>query len=196
VITFSLGLVATGVLGLLDLGGLSVPFPAYLAVALAVVGLGMILGTWLGRARGLIGLGLLLAALLGISTLTGHVSGGVHGGVGEVHWTPTTYADVASEYSHGIGDATLDLSAVDFTGQDKTINVRANIGDTTIILPANVDVVVNARIDAGNAEVFGQNWDGVNTQQHTITDLGADGTGGGHLVLNVHVNTGHLEVMR
>jgi hypothetical protein len=195
-LTASVVLLATGVLGLLDLGGWSVPFPAYLAVPLAVVGLGLVVGTWLGRARGLIGLGLVLAAVLGISTVTAHVNDGVHGGAGNVTWTPASYTEIADRYEHGFGDATLDLSSVDFTDHSRVIDVRVNAGNTTVILPGNVDVEVHARIDAGQANVFGQQWDGVNTGEHTVSNLGADGAGGGHVVLNIRVNAGELEVRR
>jgi phage shock protein PspC (stress-responsive transcriptional regulator) len=196
-LTCSLALVALGVLGLLDVGTLNVPVAAYLALALAVVAAGLIVGAWLGRARGLIGLGLVLALLLGLTSFTSHMEGpGMRRGAGDVTWAPTTVADLTDQYSHGIGDVTLDLSEIDFTGTDRTVELTLNIGDATVLLPANVDVVVNAQVDAGDAEIFDQNWDGLNTGPHTATDLGRDGAGGGHLTLNIRMNAGSLEVTR
>ncbi len=36
----------------------------------------------------------------------------------------------------------------------------------------------------------------MNTGEHTVTDLGKDGAGGGHLVLDIRLNAGYLEVDR
>ena len=63
VTTFA-ALAAVGVLGIVDAAGASVTFSAYLATALAVVGLGLLAGTWVGRSRALIGLGVALLVLL------------------------------------------------------------------------------------------------------------------------------------
>ncbi len=136
-------------LGLLDLGPLDVSVAGYLALALGIVAAGLVVGAWLGRGRGLIAIGLVLAGLLGIASITGRIDGGVNRGAGDVTWAPTTVAELSDRYSHGIGDTTLDLSAIDFTGADRTVELRLNVGDATVILPDNVDVVVHAQIDAG-----------------------------------------------
>ena len=41
-----------------------------------------------------------------------------------------------------------------------------------------------------------QSWDGVNTPPRTVTDNGPDGSGGGHLKLDVQLAVGDLEVTR
>lgn len=63
----SVAVLSIGVLGLTDLAGAPVPGSAYMALPLAVVGLGLVTGAWYGRARWLIALGAVLAVALGIT---------------------------------------------------------------------------------------------------------------------------------
>jgi predicted membrane protein len=113
-----------------------------------------------------------------------------------VDWNPIGVVQLSDHYEHGFGDATLDLTQVPFTGLDKQIRVQLNAGNLTVMLPPDVDVEVHAKVNVGNANVFDDNWDGVNTPQRTIVNLGDDGAGGGHLTLDIQVNAGDLEVSR
>lgn len=195
--TFSLMLLVLGVVALVDVltPNTTIPAAAYFAAALATVGLGLLVGAWFGRARGLIALGIVLTVGLAIAA----AANGVHrfqGATGDMTWRPSTIADVSDQYSHGFGDAELDLSQVDFTGQNKTVTVKLNAGNLHVILPPNVDTEVSAKVTAGNAQVFDTNWDGVNTPRRTVVDNGPDGVGGGHLTLDITLTAGDLEVAR
>ena len=103
--TLSLATLVTGVLLALRLSGVDgLTAPRILAVALLVVGGGLLVGAWVGRARWLIAVGLLLALALGASAAAR--SAGLDDGVGERTWTPRGDAS----YRLGAGEAVLDLS--------------------------------------------------------------------------------------
>ncbi len=195
--TLSLTVLALGVVGLVDAltPAYDVAPATYVAVSLATVGLGLVIGAWVGRSRGLIPLGLILVVLLAATGTASHVHA-IRGSAGDVVWAPGSIGELESGYEHSFGDATLDLSAIDFTGQDKTVTARVSAGTLHVTVPRYVDVVVTATVKLGNADVFGTSWDGVNNPSRTITDDDTDGPGHGHLMLNLDVSAGTLEVSR
>jgi hypothetical protein len=194
-VTFSLLLVVLGVLALVDIvGHVTVPFAGFVAAALATVGLGLVVGAWFGRARGLIALGVVLSLMLAAATAAGHAKN--MRGAGDVTWTPANLSQLSDRYDHGFGDATLDLSKISFVGVDKQVSLHVNAGTVRVIVPSDTDVTAQVKVNVGDAHVFGEHWDGVNTPQRTITNEGPDGAGGGHLTLDIQVNAGDLEVTR
>jgi phage shock protein PspC (stress-responsive transcriptional regulator) len=195
-LTFSVLLVIVGAMGLVDLAGFSIPGPSYFAAALAVVGLGLIMGAWVGRARGLIALGLLLVFLTGTSAAVESV-GRVQAGTQE--WVVTSFDQLEPAYSQSFGEARLDLSELDFRDAPDPIDVDVSVdfGNFKVIVPPDVDVVVEGDIEvAGNADVFDQEWGGLDPGTRAMTDLGEDGRGGGELRINATVDFGSLEVQR
>ncbi|RIV38604.1 PspC domain-containing protein [Micromonospora radicis] len=196
-VTFSLIFVALGLVVILDLLGIfGIGASAYFAAALAVIGLGLLVGTWFGRARWLIALGLVTAVALGVATVADSYDR-VRGVGGTVTWAPTDHRDLAVRYEQSFADALLDLRAIDFDQQDTEITVVINFGEATVVVPPNVDVTVATQVTAGDANVFGErrSW-GMDNQRRETVDLGADGAGGGKLRLNLQVNAGHMEVTR
>jgi len=192
-ITISLCLLAVGILGIIDLAGASVPGSAYFAVPLTVLGIGLVVGAWYGKARWLFAIGAVLAVLLAI-TAAAEAIGPVRSS--SVTWKPTSANEIESTYKTDIGNATLDLTGVNFAGQDKSIRVDIGAGNLTIIVGSNVDVTTVATVDVGNANVFGTRWGGVGQSSHTVADNGADGPGGGRLSIEANVDVGNLEVRR
>jgi predicted membrane protein len=191
----SLVLVAVGLAGLLDLAGLSVPVAGYFAAALAAIGAGLLIGAWFGRARGLIALGIIVSVILSVSTVA-DARHGWRGGA--TTWAPTSLASVEPNYAQDFGDARLDLRNVDFSEAKDvtTIVVKVDVGNLEILLPSTVDVTIDASVDVGNAQVFQQQWGGLNSGTHSITDNGVGGPGGGKLVIDASVDLGNLEVHR
>lgn len=195
-VTFSLIFLALGVVAVLDLMNVvEVGASAYFAAALATIGLGLLVGTWFGRARWLIALGLVTAAALTVGTVAESYDR-FRGVDGAVTWAPASHQDLATRYENSFGDATLDLRAVDFRGKNTEITVSVNFGTGTIVVPPNVDVTTVADVNAGDATVFGQHQPGPAGRSREITDLGADGAGGGTLRLFAHINAGSLVVTR
>lgn len=190
---FGLTLIALGLMGIADMSGFHVPGGAYVAAALATVGLGLIIGAWYGRARGFIVLGLVLSLLLPAVATAPHIT--ERSRAGSVMWNPNSIDRVSDRYEHRFGEAVLDLTNVDFTGQEKEIFADISFGQLRIVLPPNVDAEVFTDVSFGDAQVFQRNVNGVGVN-HSNEDLGEDGVGGGKLVIRLDVRFGTAEVTR
>ncbi|AGZ39292.1 PspC domain-containing protein [Actinoplanes friuliensis] len=191
-ITFFMIVMVMGLLALIDLAGVNVAVSAYFAAALTTVALGLIVGAWFGRARGLIFLAVLTS--LGLAVSSGTETWGAE--LGTSSYRPQSITAVADRYDFTIGTATLDLRAVDFTNQQQVTTVAMNLGQLKVLLPDNVDTTTTVRMDGGRVQLFGREWGGNDLGSQAVTDLGADGAGGGTLTLNIEMNTGDVEVTR
>lgn len=191
-------LVVLGIMGLLDVGDIfDIPLAAYFAAALAVIGAGLVLGAVLGRARGMIFIGLVLVLALSVAGLGDNFDWGKGGNAGaDVTWTPQTFSELEDSYSHRFGAAELDLTQLDFTGHDQTINLNMQAGNLRVVVPPNVDVTSETDIRLGSATIFDRNANGARIDNFTVSDLGKDGEGGGKLHLDVQVGFGNVEVYR
>jgi hypothetical protein len=188
----SLTALAVGVLGMVDLAGAAIPGSAYVALPLAVTGLGLVFGAWYGRATWLIAIGVVLSIALTIVSIGERIA--VRGQ--SATWRPTSIAQLERTYTIDIGSAVLDLSAVDFAGSSQTVQVHVGVGDLTIVLPPTVDVRAEVGVDVGEADVLGASWGGIGSSERTVTDDGVDGPGGGDLVIRATVDVGNVEVRR
>ncbi|MFC7757271.1 LiaF domain-containing protein [Catellatospora bangladeshensis] len=191
---FGLIMLVVGALAMADMAGVSVPGSTYVAAALGVTGLGLVLGAWFGRARGWIWIGVVLALVLPMVAAGGDWSR-ERSQAGTVVWMPTTVAELHDRYEHRFGEATLDLTALDLTGQDLQVTAQITAGQLRVIVPEKTDVIVETRVNLADADVFGRDISGAG-QRDTQTSLGPDGKGGGTLRLVLDVNLGHAEVVR
>lgn len=185
-LTLSVILIAEAVTLLVDQTVVKVPGTTYIAVAIAVVAVGCLVGTVWGNAGGLITIGTLLTLALAAASLE------AYGPVGRQAFTPQSAATVRSSYGHGIGELELDLSEVsrpaDLIG--RTVTVRAGAGRTVVYLPDDLPVSADIRLHAGQVTVFGREWRGPDNSRKV-----RDGNGPGlNLVINQRV--GDVEVVR
>ena len=120
----------------------------------------------------------------------------VGGDISDTAWRPLDISAVADRYETPVGDATLDLRAVDFNGRKQETTVEMRGGRLQVLLPPTVDVVATVNLQHGRARVFDREWGGPDLVTQKITDQGLDGKGGGNLLLNVIVGTGDVEVTR
>jgi hypothetical protein len=179
-------------MAVLGMAGAHITVSAYFAAALVTIALGLIVGAWFGRARGLIALAILVSIGLGIST-------GVErwgGQVGNSVYRPQSIAEIADRYDFTAGNATLDLSAIDFTGQSQAITLTMKFGQLRVQLPPNVDTTAMLSLNTGRAMILGKQYDGRSVHDETVTSLGDDGAGGGTLKLDLQMETGSVEVNR
>jgi hypothetical protein len=194
--------VALGTLAIVHLvSHASIDPSVYFAVALAVVGLGLVAGAWVGRSRLLIPLGFVLSLGLLISTAS-TIEGVRQSGTPEV-FNPTTMLEVNANnpFQRDHGDYVLDFTRVDFTGQNIAFEATNDFGRIEVILPPNVDVTVKAKVEFGDADVFDAHWGGVGDRWRTKVDHGSDGPNkegvdAGTLTLTISVDAGNLEVHR
>ncbi len=104
----------------------------HLGAAVVIIALGVVVGQIRGGgARGLIPLGLLAALALfpvaAVDGLLGH-------GVGDRSYRPATLVELESQYEHGIGKMTVDLSQIDFVGQSETVDIELGLGEVIVIV--------------------------------------------------------------
>ena len=193
--TLSVATMITGILLALRLSGVdALTAPRILAVALLVVGGGLLVGAWVGRARWLIAVGLVLALALGLSVAARDA--GLADGVGERRWSPTGDAS----YSLGAGKAVLDLTAL---GDRRQVDVDAEVGvgRLLVLVPKGARVTGEAEVGVGELlQVFddGRRRD-LNPDDDTDVSrrFSFDGSVEGPVVeLDLEVGMGQIEVRR
>ena len=193
-LTLSAVVVALGILAINDATWAAVPVSGYVATALAIVGAGLLIGTWFGRARGLIALGILLSLALPLSMVADGLNLDSAGSV--TVRPPSVEAVPEGVQEYGAGSVLYDLSELDLTDTDSiTLDVDQGVGELRIVVPPTADVTVNADVGLGAIEAF-QTRSGGPGASRTITDLGADGAGGGDITLNLDLGVGKVEVTR
>jgi hypothetical protein len=153
-LTISAALVAAGVLVALDAADWrNIPARVVLAVALVIIGAGLIIGTWFGRARSLITVGLIVAFALFIASLRVPLGGGI----GEVEYQPRTIAAAERPHRLGIGKMLLDLRQLDPGGRAVGVTASLGIGQTVVCLPTNVAAEADADVGIGSVTVAANN---------------------------------------
>jgi phage shock protein PspC (stress-responsive transcriptional regulator) len=190
--TLALVAVALGALGLYDVAGGTVVDSAYPALALAVVGLMLVVGAFVGRAGGLIFLGLVAAAALAVTSVVGTFSGMDLRDRQQVSRAPTSARFVHSHYSVGTGQLFVDLSEVtDPENLDgRTITVGARAGELVVVLPKGVESDVTADVAGpGQIDLPDRSSGGINT------DLaGVYGSGPATVTIKTTLSAGHIDV--
>lgn len=138
------------------------PWTTYVAVALAVVAVGILVGTFFGHPGPLV--------LIGIALVVALVAGWMlpNGATGDRSVTPTSATAVDDTYEHGMGRFELDLTDVEDADQllGSTLRIETGWGETTVIVPDDLNVGVDAEVQAGEIRAFGRKSSG--------TDVGLD----------------------
>jgi phage shock protein PspC (stress-responsive transcriptional regulator) len=194
-LTLSALLVTLGTLAIVDAAGAHVAIAAYPALALAVIGVGLLVGTWYGRSRGLILLGVLAALALGPTAVADRVGNGDFGNDHVQLVTPLSVAAIQPAYTFRPGRAVLDLTGDSFTSSPVQTTLNMPVGRLQVRVPANVDVITNLHLGAGEATILGRHSSGAGIDDR-VEDLGADGRGGGQLTLTVDQGLGSVDVTR
>jgi phage shock protein PspC (stress-responsive transcriptional regulator) len=185
VLTISALLIVLGVASLVDAtDAFDVSPQGVLASALVVVGAGLLVGAKFGRSRGLIALGLLLTLA---TSLVRAVDIPLQGATGDVRWEVTSTDQLRSRYSLRAGTAVLDLTDLEF-GEPRTIDVAIGAGEFTILVPVGVTTRVKGHLVAGEADIFGTRYGGIDidfnkTESSTPT-----------LTINTRLGLGDLQV--
>ena len=137
--------VGLGVLGIYD-SSHEVVDGAYPALALGITAVMLLVGSIVGRPGGLILLGFLTSIALAGSV----VVGGSYGvDAKEVRESPTTSAQVRSDYTTTVGDIRLDLTGVTdpeaLAGRELDLHLRT--GYIQVIVPRTLNVRIAADMD-------------------------------------------------
>ncbi|WP_373291857.1 PspC domain-containing protein [Nocardia pneumoniae] len=151
------------------------------ATALAVIGLGLVLGAFLRRGYGLLVLTAPLAGFVLLASVVGPIEFD-RGAMGDHIWTPASAADLAPQYKVTMGSGTLDLRSLKLT-ENRAVDIDAHMAEVRVLLPE--DLTVRTRCTTSMAEA--------------ICDDGLSGPnppGAPVLDLNVDVRFGNVEVRR
>ncbi len=160
-ITFGVMLISLGVLAILDnieMLDIQADPRHYMALAVTVLGLGLIVGGFIGRARWLI-----LVGVLAVPTL-------MFSPVFEYSWnpeefdlrvTPDTFAELEDGYSLDVGNIMIDLTELPWDGQVVELDVSVDAGNIEVVLPADVGLVGRASLDVGQVTAPGQSSTGL-----------------------------------
>jgi hypothetical protein len=199
VITFFLALfIAGGVIAFSVATGGGLGLQAALAAALAVLGLGLLIGTWFGRGRSLIAAALLVSVTL-VSTSAFGVplrDGVLRDGVGERQWRIDTVADNNSPYRFGAGAAELDLTGVELTpGRRMQVEASVAMGYLLVRVPRDVGVEVTAASGLGEVRLPGAVVEEGRSVERTVDLEPVDGAAG-TIVLDLEAGIGAVEVRR
>lgn len=165
---------------------------AWPALALAIIGLMLVIGAFVGRPGGLILIGLLAIPPLLVTSA-----------VDNFHWdnphtiTPATASAVQDRYDLDNGKLTIDLRQLKdpeaLAGRE--IDVSMGVGEVIVYVPRSLSVDVTASLSAaGDVEVGGHNQGGLSpTVDASLRDVEATK---GEFTLDVHGRFGHIEVQR
>ena len=136
-----------------------------------------------------IAIGTLFALLLvGAAVVAATFNVHLGNGVGDRSYHVAGTQDLRSSYKLGIGDMTLDLHDVRFTGKETHVKARVDIGNLRVIVPRNVALQVRGDAQLGEVDILGRSDDG----RHAASSLTQSGT---HvLVLDTHVGIGQVRV--
>jgi predicted membrane protein len=185
-------LVVVGGLWLFDaVGVIELRAAVVLPVALAVVGLALMVGSFDGPHTGLVIFGVFLTVAV-VAAAVAPV-GAFSGGIGERRYAVVEQASLASRYDVGVGDLRLDLRDLVLT-ESVTVDVTVGAGQMRIQLPADLPVKIDASVGAGQIDLLGQTADGLSVTR-TYTSPGFD-TAEVSLILDLTVAAGEIEVTR
>lgn len=191
-LTIGAMLVAMGTLAILD-NIPDLPIDAdprhYLALAVTVLGIGLLVGSLLGRARWLILIGVFLVPTLAFSPAF------------QYDWdspafnrelTPVSFDETVEDVSIDVGRLYIDLSELPWDGEELFLDAEVAVGTLRITVPYDVGIVGRAGVDIGIVQEPGRSSSGLGDRELTWDSPGENGT----VYLDADVNIGNLEITR
>ncbi|MCY4622350.1 MAG: PspC domain-containing protein [bacterium] len=209
---FGVALMSLGILGFLDavVPGFDPSVRHYMALLVAIVGLGLVVGAWFGRAGGLVAMGIVLVpvVLVTLASDTVEFSTSDNGPVvlvslasdtvefstsGDGYHRPAGVDEIPDAYRLGIGSLVVDLREVDFTGRVVGVRAEVGIGELTVYLPQDVASDVSGRVGVGSIRT----WDHLRATSRQGIGLAADYASegaDGMIILDASMGLGEIEV--
>ena len=159
----------------------------FFGVALTLLGIGLVVGTWWGRARILILISLLLLPLgIGASFVTAPLEGGI----GDHRHVPVTVAEVQDEYRSLGGRVILDLTDLHASSRDVQIAASVAVGLLVVILPEGASAELRTRVGAGTSYILGSGDSGTSLEGRWVRRILNQTT----FVLDLEVGIGEVFV--
>ncbi|WP_149360630.1 PspC domain-containing protein [Lolliginicoccus suaedae] len=149
--TLGLAIIVAGILTAISLGtGADWLTPGRIgAIALAIVGLGLVAGSLRGTGHGLLIVAAPLSVFVILATLLGPVDWSrFQDGAGERNHEVTALADPVTEYRLGAGELIVDLRQVELE-QDATVRASLMLGELIVLLPPDTASRVTCSVRMG-----------------------------------------------
>lgn len=144
-------LLVVGVAAVLqNLGAIEWPLVAFPAVALAILGITMVIGAFVGRALWLVLPALLLVPFVLAASL---ITVPLEGGVGDLYAFPQSSGQATGEYRRIIGGINIDLTAL--AGDPAPVRVTASTGggEINIVVPFDAHVIATGTAGIGIVQI-------------------------------------------
>jgi phage shock protein PspC (stress-responsive transcriptional regulator) len=192
VLTAGSAMIVVSVAVLLDgLGAITLDVGRFPALALVVLGAGLLVSAWRGRARGAIVLGILILPVALVLSLIHFPFGG---DIASRTLYPRRIDPFPASQRLLAGELFVDLTRVDMAGSSRTLEIGMGAGSVRLVVPRDVTVHLLAEVGLGGLTVMGQ-------PDRLGVDLRRDLTlpgrpGGGVLVLRVDQGIGSLDLYR
>jgi len=153
-LTIAVGLIILAGMAMIDIAFARVEIEpvVYAATAVAVIGVGLIVGSWIGRARWLIIIGVLVLPALWFTALWPRSFDFT---AGEVTYSPASVSEVDSPYTLGFGSMTIDLTALtpDELASIGMIEASVGMGEVVVILPTgSLFADIHASVGMGSVQ--------------------------------------------
>lgn len=159
------------------------------ASALAVVAIGLLIGSLRGRGHSLIGPGVFLALVTLALTITG-IDGNEP--YGSQEWRPASVNAMQPRYVMNGGEGVLDLSDIEVAaGESVRAELEVRAGHAEVIVPEGTTVNATCVGNVGQVDCLGQIDGGIDNRQ-TATQAGDEESG--TIDLLVRVGAGQAEV--
>jgi hypothetical protein len=188
-IGLALVLIGVGVLWLLALAGVSLPWELVVPAALVVTGALVLLSPLWGGGSGLVGFGIALA----IFALVVAVPSPAAISAGDRTIAITDVADLEDRYGLGAGTMTLDLRGLQLPPGTTEVVAGVNLGELVVVVPPDVTVTGEGRVFLGEVEHFDRTSSGV-APRASFSEAGDDADR--VLELRLRVGLGQIEVRR
>ncbi|NMH99102.1 PspC domain-containing protein [Pseudonocardia acidicola] len=208
-VTLALALLTGGVAGSLLLLGYGVTaVPAMLGTVLAVLGTGLVVGSFTRGGRGLIPIALLMCVLTwaAVSIPASALRSDWGGGVGELQAAPTATTAVAPQYRRGVGSIYLDLRNLDLNAPPGTdaaaagpVRTQLSVGMGRIVvwIPQTADLTLHGSAGLGSVDYGSRHSGGPGATVNIENDPGTDSVLSGRpVVLDIEAGMGSVEVRR
>jgi hypothetical protein len=180
-------LVGIGLLALVaNMGGLAVAPAHYFGLALGIIGIGLVVGTWWGHARWLIVIGLLLLPFAWGASLIGMP---LDGSWGSHRFTPTTVDELRDEYRVAGGELLLDLTRLDSADEPVVVDASVAMGELRVLLPDDAGGEINATVGGGRIRILDAFENGTTIESQY--DLEGDGP---QFALDLEAGLGEIRV--
>src|SRR5687768_14343331 len=150
-----------------NVSGAAVNLGQFFGLALGVIGIGLIIGTWWGHARMLILLGILLLPFAFAASL---ITVPIEGGWGAHTFSPTAVEELRSEYRLVGGQILLDLTRIE--GGDEPIAIAASVamGEVRVLLPEDANLELDTAVGGGRLLILGDRQGGTRLQDRYVID--------------------------